>query len=135
MLWLCKHFNISFETNINHRNLIQGGKVSIQELLSEQQFIDATTNLKKHNIMFLEQITTIDGTHLLTWLSICKRNFSNYVNTFSKPESPWYDIIKRKTTLPWSLELQPEYKSQTVEHLKGIFLYTPNMETATTLSD
>jgi hypothetical protein len=69
---LCRLNNISFECLQHLHNTILEGTTSIQSLLSNSQFINCRSQLIRHNILFLEQLTFINGSHLCSWCSITK---------------------------------------------------------------
>src|SRR6266516_2589981 len=94
MINLCRVTDVNTTLNKHEINQITGGKIEIRQLLSPSDFTKYNQSLQKFNILFLEQICTLDNQHLLSWLSICKRGFTNYADQRIKKEPKWYKKIK-----------------------------------------
>jgi len=121
MINLCRVTDVNTTLNKHEINQITGGKIEIRQLLSPSNFTKNNQSLQKFNILFLEQICTLDNQHLLSWLSICKRGFTNYADQRIKKETKWYKEIKKLTTISANTyELKERYKSTPADHLKSI---------------
>jgi len=129
MLFLCKISNITFEIKKNINKNILGGETPIYQLMSEKDYFQNIDSLQQYGVLFLEQITTIDHQYFLSWLSICKRNYTKFITTRKKKEQKWYNIIKKEVSKNNSTyELKENYKKTDITSLKGVFLKNYNTD-------
>ena len=79
---------INFKINHDLTNKIIGGQHQINSILPIETIIKYGTTLFKHNIIFLEQLTTQDHRSLLTWNQIVTNN--TYYNQSNRlpPRTP-----------------------------------------------
>ncbi|RIA79729.1 hypothetical protein C1645_840060 [Glomus cerebriforme] len=100
MIVLSKKLEIDFNINNNLKNTIRGGRHLIREnILSTTKFNRNMETLKDFNIMFLDQLTTLSGMHLIPWNSICKKQTKTHISLKLKAVRPWYNLIKEKVLL------------------------------------
>ena len=93
MLILCKQHNFSINLSFPLRNEILEGTFEIRDIFGEKFFNKVFKQLRNRSIMYLDQITSLDGQYLLTWRSITKRNYTGYVNTARIPL--WYKSLQK----------------------------------------
>jgi len=92
MITLCQQHEISFNINPSLNNRITGGKYHIRQILGNLTKNDITS-LRNQQIMFLEQLTSLNGKILLEWKHIRRRNFADFP---SLKAPSWYEKIKTK---------------------------------------
>jgi hypothetical protein len=90
MISLCKEYDITFDINSSECNTIMDRNILIRNLLTE--FDKFKGQLKGRNIMFLEQLTSVNGQQLSTWHTITKRSFTNHLRKSQVPK--WFKLIE-----------------------------------------
>lgn len=72
-----QNFNIQENFNILESNKfkIVEGDLTIKEVISEKIFLKNFKTLKRLNLMFLDQILTLDGKQMLTFNKLFRKNF------------------------------------------------------------
>jgi hypothetical protein len=124
---LCQFNNISFKCLQHLHNIILEGTTSIRSLLSNSQFINCRLQLIKHNILFLEQLTFINGSHLCSWRSITKRSFTAYKAITKTPK--WFLVVESQILVDLnSCLLRPQFISTHATHFKGFPLQVPILD-------
>ncbi|RIA82036.1 hypothetical protein C1645_744075 [Glomus cerebriforme] len=135
IILLSKNLNIEFAINDDLKNTIKGGKYLIRgKLLSTTEFNRNVENLRDFNIMFFDQLTSLSGTHLIPWKSICKKRTRIHSSLKLKSVRSWYNIIKDKVTInSTSLKLKDEWITENTidKNLKGIIIERPREYTKT----
>jgi ribonuclease HI len=74
MLTLCKQNNITFNIRPEFRNRICGGKIELFSIMQDLWKV-IKDKLRRHSILFLEQLTSLNGQQLLRWKSIMRKVF------------------------------------------------------------
>jgi hypothetical protein len=111
---LMKQEEITFFQNTN-MNIIKNGKViggniSILEIIGIKNYIANIKDLRNNKLLYLEQLTNLSRTHLLTWWQCNQRKYIlKKSNGTSKRQPLVYDIIKEITTTSMSLKLKPQF--------------------------
>jgi hypothetical protein len=124
---LCRLNNISFECPQHLRNIILDGTISIRSLLTHQQFLVCRLQLIRHNILFLEQLTFVDGRHLCSWCSITKWSFTAHKVISKTPK--WFSVVETQVLVDLNSRLlQPQFISTYATHFKGFPLQSPILE-------
>src|SRR5579871_424666 len=96
MLYLCKQNNITFNITPEKQMNIEGGKITIRELIN-QEYHRYKRLLRKDSILYLDQIITPDKQKLLNYRDIITiHNISTNVRKEGKHR--WYQWIKEKLT-------------------------------------
>jgi hypothetical protein len=110
-LLLMKQNNIDIKiqkNNISKNNNIIGGKLSILEVVGSEIYIDNIKLLRRYNLLFFNQLTTISGQHFLSFWQLLQRRFMN--PSINKPSYlPIYEQIKNIVTYENSYKLKPQY--------------------------
>ena len=84
---------LNINTNKDLNNHILGGQHTINSLLPIDTILKYGQSLFKHNIIFLEQLTTDDNNKLLTWKQIVTTNIFSHNNSRLSPRVP--NIFKK----------------------------------------
>ena len=84
---------INIKINKDLTNNITGGQHTINSLLPIDQILKFGNNLFKHNIIFLEQLTTDNSHQLLTWKQIVTSNIVSSSTNRLPPRTP--NIFKK----------------------------------------
>jgi len=107
-------FNSTIINNIE--NKILGIGPTILEIIGENLFFEYHNYLKKHNLMFFNQLTNLSGTHLLTrWHLQQKTFFGSHMGCPSK----FHKELEILTTTNNSLELLPRHRTPTAQNMLG----------------
>src|SRR6266511_2157315 len=61
-------YNLSFQLEPQKMNLIKGGSIPLINILDRVSYKNAISSLRFNNIMYLDQITSLDGDFLLKWI-------------------------------------------------------------------
>src|SRR5438094_8351141 len=69
----CRQYGFSFDINRNVNNLILGGKNTIRKAISESTYAQARKQLNNHSFLYIEQLTSLDGSYLLNLRNIFRR--------------------------------------------------------------
>src|SRR3954471_24256774 len=125
MISLCKETNISFNVPFNLRNTILEGSDTIRSILSSSDFFKYRAQLIKHNIMFIDQLTTINGQFLSIWHTITHRSFTQHRQVSKIPQ--WFRLIEQHLLLTndGSRFIKPQYV-QSASHFKGMQVLSPS---------
>ena len=123
MITLCHSNKFTFQVHPHQTNEIVEGDIEIRTLISN--FVHSKNQLRNNSIMFLEQLTTLDGNFLLNWHAIKHKSF-----TCSSTRIPkWYKTLK-----PIVLEsndgsnlLKPQFINHNIQNLKGQSIIYPNL--------
>src|SRR2546430_17061301 len=76
MLTLGKKHSFSFITPPEYVNRIQPHSLTIRALFNDNKlFKKMKVSLRKRNLLYIEQLLTIDGSHLLLKVIRCKEDF------------------------------------------------------------
>jgi hypothetical protein len=119
--------NISFECPQHLRNIILEGTIPIRSFLTNQQFLTCCLQLIRHNILFLEQLTFINGRHLCSWRSITKQSFTAHKAISKTPK--WFLAIETQVLMDFNSRLlQPQFITTHATHFKGFPLHSPILE-------
>jgi len=106
MITFCRQHDFSFDINRNVDNLILGGKNTIRKAISESTYAQARKQLNNHSFLYIEQLTSLDGSYLLNWRDISRRYNAR---AFKTPK--WF-IELSSTVLenPSSRLVKPQYR-------------------------
>ena len=86
-----------------------------QDILQEQFFKNnVNIILRKRNIMYLEQLTTIDGKYLIKWKSLKYKTFNKNKRITCTPK--FFSILEQKL-ITTTRQIDPTYVIQ-APHLK-----------------
>src|SRR5204863_8193720 len=115
MIVLCRQNQFSFAPNNYDFSLskslfkTKGGNIPI-ESINTTDYYKHVKMLKKRGILFLEQITSLDGKDLLEWRFLHMKTFvPNKTQHTSSNPAKWYSLIKTTTTHSPSLILNTPY--------------------------
>ena len=61
-------FHLSFNIADHFKNQIQGGNIPLCHILDTKSYKNALKSLKYNGIMYLDQLTSLDGFYLLKWI-------------------------------------------------------------------
>ncbi|CAJ0893772.1 6198_t:CDS:2 [Entrophospora sp. SA101] len=127
MISLCKIHEISFQVMKQDMNIIQGGKLHIRQFLGKG-FHKFKKQLQKHSIMFIDQLSSIDGIFLNEWKTITEKSFTTHNRVTRVPQ--WFKIIENQIlqTPDISRRIQPSY-IYPATHFKGSTITIPNINT------
>jgi hypothetical protein len=124
MISLCKINNFSFNVPVHLRNTILEGSDTIRSVLHPLDFNKYRYQLIQHNLMFVGQLTSIDGRHLSNWRTITHRSFTTHRQATKIP--CWFKKIE-----PLLLQnndgsrlIKPQY-IQAASHFKGMQILSP----------
>ncbi|CAJ0750149.1 5192_t:CDS:1 [Entrophospora sp. SA101] len=108
-------------------NIIQGGKLHIRQFLGKG-FHKFKKQLQKHSIMFIDQLSSIDGIFLNEWKTITEKSFTTHNRVTRVPQ--WFKIIENQIlqTPDISRRIQPSY-IYPATHFKGSTITIPNINT------
>jgi len=125
MIVLCRQNQFSFFPNnydfSSSKSLFKtiGGNIPIESIITNDYYKHIKM-LKKRGILFLEQITSLDGQDLLEWRFIHMKTFvPNKTQYASTNPAKWYSLIKSTTTYSSSLTLTPPYVSPPFDGYNG----------------
>src|ERR1044072_6945150 len=119
MISLCYKNNISFSVNINERNEILGGQITIASILNDFHTSKSfKQQLRNRSIMFLDQLTTPDGIRLNHWYTVATKSFNN--NVIPQRNPLWFKSIESivLTNFDGRRIIKNEYRT-TSTHLRG----------------
>jgi ribonuclease HI len=124
MITLCKINGFSFQLPSNQYNKILGGNIEIRSILSQKDFISNRKSLQNNSIMFLDQITTINGTALSEWKVVKRKSFTP--NTQRTPR--WFTILEQSLIVKFDGKrlIQQQYITPSL-HFKGNPVIFPSM--------
>ena len=98
MISLCKENFFTFTVSVNLRNTVLEGTDTVRSVLSTDEFDKFKHQLISHNIMFIDQLTSLDGRHLSTWSAILNRSFTDVA--IKKTRIPrWFITLEQKILL------------------------------------
>ncbi|CAB5337802.1 unnamed protein product [Rhizophagus irregularis] len=103
-----------------------GGNIEIRSLIPLPLFIKSLKVLRNRFLMFLEQITTLDGKSLINWEDLKFRPYSQSMALVFIPS--WFKYIKTHSLLPNSYSLPPELQTSSAHNFKGIFITHPSFD-------
>jgi hypothetical protein len=115
MLTLCKQHRISYGINPVQYSQIYGGKTTIRSIfgnISKPQI----KSLRNQSIMFLEQLTSLDGKFLLPWKCIRERTFS--INPCNRTPS-WFNQLESIIIVDASSRMIQPDLAISATHMKG----------------
>jgi hypothetical protein len=129
MLTMGKKHGFSFVTPPEYVNRIQPHSLTIRSLFNDNKLIPKLrTILQRKNLLYIEQLLTIDGTHLLLWADLRHTTFSQGFHSSVVPK--WYKSLEQQLLLwpNFSREVKPEFRFAS-SHFKGfsprLFLNKP----------
>ena len=116
MITFCRQHGFSFDINRNVDNLILGGNNTIRKAIPEPTYAQARNQLNNHSFLYIEQLTSLDGSYLLNWRDISRRYNAK---TFKTPK--WF-IELSSTVLEntYTRLVKPQYCVKT-NVIKGKF--------------
>src|SRR5438067_13191728 len=85
MITFCRQHDFSFDINRNVDNLILGGKYTIRKAISESTYAQARKQLNNHSFLYIEQLTSLNGSYLLNW-----KDISRCYNARAFKTSKWF---------------------------------------------
>jgi hypothetical protein len=91
-LAILKDTPLKINTNQYKANIIQGGNITIYEILGEH-FFDHIVQLRNQGIIFLEQLTSQDGTRLLNWKDLKNKTYTSRISKIPK----WFKLVEEVT--------------------------------------
>ncbi|PKB99565.1 hypothetical protein RhiirA5_429502 [Rhizophagus irregularis] len=103
-----------------------GGNIEIRSLIPLPLFIKSLKVLRNRFLMFLEQITTLDGKSLINWEDLKFRPYSQSMALVFIPS--WFKYIKTHSLLPNSYSLPPELQTSSAHNFKGILITHPSFD-------
>ncbi|CAB4442142.1 unnamed protein product [Rhizophagus irregularis] len=122
-------YELQLQSKISNYNLqinSRGGNIEIRSLIPLFLFIKSLKLLKNRSIMFLEQITTLDGKSLINWKDLKFRSFSQSMALALIPY--WFTYIKNISLLPDSHLLLPNLQTPSAHNFKGITITHPSFD-------
>jgi exonuclease III/ribonuclease HI len=123
MITLCKQNNFTFEVKKENKNTIRGGKISLYSVLGFT-WNTIKKQLRNMSIIFLDQLTTLDGKSLLHWKDIMRKEFIDK-QSFKTPF--WFYQLSDKVFLNYESNnrlIKEEYRIEAT-NLKGNKLTFP----------
>ncbi|CAB4393617.1 unnamed protein product [Rhizophagus irregularis] len=129
-----QNFSIAINDTIDKMEII-GGNILIKDILPEEIYFKNLRSIKKLNIMFADQILTLDGKNLLTFKEILGKRFKKFFSpNRSLIEKSWkiieacllenHEVIKRRI----SFEAKNKIGTSFAHNLKGTILTKMNSE-------
>jgi ribonuclease HI len=102
-------FNLSFDLDPRIMNHIKGGTVPLIDVLDTKSYKNAVSSLQYNKILYLSQITSIDGDYLLKWIDT--RLFDNHTS-IKIPK--WFQILETVVTTDsfTTRRLKPQWITQ-----------------------
>ena len=76
ILTLCFQNNFSFDVSLDRINRILGGYKDIRSILGTNLDISDHRSMRTQQILYLEQVTSLNGSYLLPWTQVCAKRFS-----------------------------------------------------------
>jgi hypothetical protein len=127
-LWLMKNLNFGVKRDLDNKkeknNYVLGDKILLREILDKKFYIKNFKFFKKYNLLFLNQITTLDVSQLLGEGFLFKRKYVNDSCLNSFMDFKVYQKIKEKLCVMDSFELVSEYqRSENSLELRGTLLH------------
>src|ERR1044071_945190 len=119
MLTLGKKHGFSFITPPDLTNRILPHSLTIRNFFNDHKiFTKIKPSLRKRNLLFIEQLLTIDGTHFMLWSDLRDTTFSTRVQSSVTPT--WYKSLESRILLRpnFSREIKPEFRLS-ASHFKG----------------
>ncbi|GET54035.1 hypothetical protein GLOIN_2v1846731 [Rhizophagus irregularis DAOM 181602=DAOM 197198] len=127
-----QNFSIAINDTVDKMEII-GGNILIKDILPEEIYFDNLRSIKKPNIMFADQILTLDGKNLLTLKEILGKRFKKFFSpNRSLIEKSWKiiedcildnnEVIKRRI----SIEARNKIGTSFAHNLKGTILTKMN---------
>ena len=129
MLTFCFQNDITFDINPSLINRITGGSHDLSSIFGHDLFNVHLKSLKNQNIMFLEQLTSLDGTILLDWKEIRRRSLSHNP---SMRIPLWFEQLQQivlDTTSTSPRQLQNNYITPQATHMKNHVITPINLYT------
>src|SRR5947199_868040 len=134
MIVLCRQNQFSFSPNNYDFSLskssfkTKGGNIPIESIIITNYYKHIKM-LKKRGILFLEQITSLDGQDLLEWRFIHMKTFvPNKIQYASNNPAKWYSLVKTSTTHSLSSTLNTPYISPPFDGYNGCYSYNLLLE-------
>ena len=123
MISLCNANKFSFHISNNNRNEIQDGSVEIRQVLGPT-FYKFKRQFQKHSIMFVDQLSTVDGRILHNWKTITQKTFTTHTRSTSTPI--WFKTLEQQilSTFDGTRILKPQFVYP-VFHFKGTQILQP----------
>ncbi|CAB5314578.1 unnamed protein product [Rhizophagus irregularis] len=129
-----QNFSIAINDTVDKMEII-GGNILIKDILPEEIYFDNLRSIKKINIMFANQILTLDGKNLLTLKEILGKRFKKFFSpNRSLIEKSWKiiedcildnnEVIKRRI----SIEARNKIGTSFAHNLKGTILTKMNSD-------
>ncbi|CAB4380912.1 unnamed protein product [Rhizophagus irregularis] len=129
-----QNFSIAINDTIDKMEII-GGNILIKDILPEEIYFNNLRSIKKLNIMFVDQILTLDGKNLLTLKEILGKRFKKFFSpNRSLIEKSWKiiedclldnkEVIKRRI----SFEAKNKIGTSFAHNLKGTILTKMNSD-------
>ncbi|GBC34051.2 hypothetical protein GLOIN_2v1846731 [Rhizophagus irregularis DAOM 181602=DAOM 197198] len=129
-----QNFSIAINDTIDKMEII-GGNILIKDILPEEIYFKNLRSIKKLNIMFADQILTLDGKNLLTLKEILGKRFKKFFSpNRSLIEKSWKiiedcildnnEVIKRRI----SIEATNKIGTSFAHNLKGTILTKMNLD-------
>src|SRR6266498_2030244 len=133
MIMLCRQNNFSF----SHSNYefasstsafkIKGGSISLESLF-KTDYYKYIKSLKKKMILFLEQITSLDGKSLLEWFTLHQKTFiPPKYKCYTHSPTKWYNHLLTNVTIDSSTTLLPQYTSPPSNDYNGWHFAQPSI--------
>jgi exonuclease III len=111
---LMHRYNITIEfdsSSIRKTNIIPSKSKHILEIIEFKEFIKHLQILKKHKLMFLDQFTTLSGSHMLSWWQLQQRKYVQKNKKGHCSITPSiYNIVKKQITYNNSFAVKTEYR-------------------------
>ena len=104
---------------------ILGGNTPLESIF-DHDYYKFIPSLKKKNIIFLEQLTSLDGKDLLDCHSIHQQCFLPINDRRSRNPAKWYDILRPLITTSTSTSLLSQYIQPVTSGYKGWKLSHPS---------
>lgn len=93
MITFCNMLNFTVRISNREQFSTQGGTISLRDILGPDIWHQNRKSIKTHNILFLEQTTTLKGDFLLHWRDIMRKNFITNAS-FKCPK--WFKMLEQK---------------------------------------
>jgi hypothetical protein len=119
-----KKHGFSFITPPEYINRIQPHSLTIRALFNNNKlFKKIKVSIRKRNLLYIEQLLTIDGSHLLLWADLRYTTFSQGLQSSVAPH--WFKFLEHLLLLRPNIsrEVKPEFRFSAT-HFKG---FTPRL--------
>lgn len=123
---LLKDANFNIKDTCINKNIfkIVGGDILIKEVLREKVYWKNFLSLKKLNLIFLDQILTLDGRNIITIKELFNKRFVNFkspyrhliLNSWNEME---LEILNNKDSRKIKQNIFNKIKINTIDNLKG----------------